>query len=90
MENLDRCNKLATIAVGTARRWVEEFPNDYKGKVEFCLALAIAVNIMRDLVPVLNGTGQDFIDGVKHGTMVWVELGEPRNGDAGIVEAEDD
>ena len=74
---MDRAKELAKEAKLIAGGWVSQMPDDYRGKVMFCMALAQAVMVMRKLVPALNGTGIDFIDAVKAGALIWIEAGEP-------------
>ena len=76
-KKLDRCKQLSDCARTIAEGWIPAFADDYRGKVMFCLALGHAVMVMRKITPGLEGTGQDFIDAVKAGTMIWVEAGEP-------------
>ena len=72
-----RCTELDAEARSIVHEWIEGCADDYGGKVMFCMAVAHAVLIMRDLVPGLSETGQDFIDAVKDGVVIWVEAGEP-------------
>ena len=82
-ETRARCIELAEEAKAKADGFVSQFEDNYRGKVMFCLSLASSIMVIRQLVPALDGTGQDFIDKVKEGTVLWVELGEPLAGELG-------
>ena len=72
-----RCKELDEQAGLLARQWADALPNDYSGKILFSMAIARAIRALLCVTPELYGTGDDFIEAVKEGVVIWVEEGEP-------------
>jgi hypothetical protein len=76
-KTLLRCRELADEAAAISRKWADSFSDDYEGKIRFAMAVAHSVLALSGVTPMLDRTSDEFIEAVKEGVVLWVELGEP-------------
>jgi hypothetical protein len=71
----ERLKQLEGEAASLMRSLVEQCPDNWRGKVILCLALATGVRIMSQLCPGISE--ETFVRDSIRGAALWVDSGEP-------------